>query len=303
MAEEETQSPAVPSPPSEVVIRTLESDLKSMALSGGGVPVPQTVVFAPQALKPKSGRNWFIWISILIALLGFGAVGYFFLYPVLFPTKSSGHAPLVTPGRNEPPRSGAIVPDFEHASFFRVRSDEALALTASEAAESVSDLQTFNQKLSALLDGARPDSSFIEVVFKRKDGRPLDASAFLSFTKLNFFDRDFVVSHLRPDFTFFVFRDPAGFSPGFVLRLKPGEDFFPIRSEVKKIEKSLDLENLFLRVPGARSGVFKDGLLKTQPFRYLDFRESGARFVYAMVRDYLVISASSGGFEEVVRRL
>ena len=305
MADPDTQAtPVVPPPPSEVSIRTLDSDLKSMALSGGDTPVPRNILFtSPSADVEPRHRNWVTPIFILTALLGFGAIGYFIIYPLLF--SETQPSELQPPNTPLPPNSSSqgLVPDFEHESFFSLVSDEALTLEVTEAARDVSDLLTLPQRLSGLVSSLPSSISFVEVEFQKKIRKPLAVSDFFTFTKIKFFDSDFILTHFVPDFTFFVFRDGGGQWPGMVLKLKPGQDFFPLRTHISEIERSPDLEVLFLEPPGPRSGAFQDVLLKTQSYRTAPFSLPSAALSYGMVRQYLVIATSQAAFEEALRRL
>ncbi|RJQ30109.1 hypothetical protein C4565_00890 [Candidatus Parcubacteria bacterium] len=107
----EGESPIIPAPQNDVVMRTMASDTASIKEMGGGDPHPYTptqqvgeqenkastspmnttkdaVVTPPQAsgdvvipLPQKKGGNMFVILAVVIILLGLIAIGYFYVYP------------------------------------------------------------------------------------------------------------------------------------------------------------------------------------------------------------------------------
>jgi hypothetical protein len=74
--------PSAPPPPQEVKIRTMRSDLASMAQSGGGLPQFQNVRInepASEGSAPQGGRriSLGIAIAVVIAILILTIAGYF----------------------------------------------------------------------------------------------------------------------------------------------------------------------------------------------------------------------------------
>jgi hypothetical protein len=72
MADEQDNSqvlPSAPPPPQEVKVRTLKSDLESVAASGGGLPRYANVnISRTEADKPKSKNGFLIAIAVIILL-------------------------------------------------------------------------------------------------------------------------------------------------------------------------------------------------------------------------------------------
>jgi hypothetical protein len=72
MADEQDNSqvlPSAPPPPQEVKVRTLKSDLESVAASGGGLPRYANVhISRTEADQPKSKNGFMIAIAVIILL-------------------------------------------------------------------------------------------------------------------------------------------------------------------------------------------------------------------------------------------
>ena len=71
--------PSAPPPPPEVKVRTMRSDLASMAQSGGGLPKFQSVkVEGAAGAAGGSGKNIaIITLTVIAALALLGLIGYF----------------------------------------------------------------------------------------------------------------------------------------------------------------------------------------------------------------------------------
>ena len=72
--------PTAPPPPQEVKVRTLKSDIASIAASGGGLPRYANVKIAPKSEPKKSSRgsNLFMILAIVVLLAIILAVGFYF---------------------------------------------------------------------------------------------------------------------------------------------------------------------------------------------------------------------------------
>jgi len=69
-----------PPPPQEVKVRTMASDLASMAASGGGLPQFENVKIAaktPQKASGTGSNNVMVIVIVILALLVLAAVAYF----------------------------------------------------------------------------------------------------------------------------------------------------------------------------------------------------------------------------------
>ncbi len=163
-------APAAPPPPPEVKVRTMRSDLDSMAKSGGGAPRFESIKVeglvaartaaagAVQRVIPearKSSGSWAIVVAIIAVIL-LGAAGYF-VYTAFF---ANSEAPATTPPATGPaasngasnngqtggpaataPAGGAATAStptstpasapFTHVSLFKKPADQVLTLTLS----------------------------------------------------------------------------------------------------------------------------------------------------------------------------
>ncbi|MBI2033605.1 MAG: hypothetical protein HYT13_00695 [Candidatus Liptonbacteria bacterium] len=300
--------PTVPAPPTEISIRTLESDLKSMSLSGGSSPLPKYVAMPPRfAAIPKDVKRAtskaLKFFFFILAISGLLAIGYYVIYPALSKIFEGGvlsSSPEPVADNKKP----LTTPEFTHRSFFRATPDEVLKFVIPGEAVSAAELQTFGQRVLNLLAETNSNSKFLEIEVQDQNGGHPAISEFFSSINVKSLSSDFLLTNFNPDFNMFVYRDQNGSWPGYLLELKPGKSWLFFGAEIEKLERSPDLENLFLTSPGVRSNIgFKDGLSKNQPVRILSFTAPGAAFVYLSIKGYLIFSASLPGLEEAIRRL
>jgi hypothetical protein len=322
----DTPAPSAPPPPSEVKVRTMKSDMASMAKSGGGLPrfenvkvtglstqrkgiqgigIPVTDQNAP----PKKSRNGaLIAFAVIAALAGLGVFGYigyqtFFagkggntrvVPPVNTPIVPSGNAGAVgvTPSSTA---GGAGTPvattTFTHISLFKKPVDQTIALAFSSvgSATSSASLQSFSQKFAAAL-GPAPKTlpALIEVNVKDANGNGVSIEDILSAASQAVLDKAFLEANFNPDATTFVYRDKYGSWPGYVIALQPGKNWLFLQSDVAKLESSPETENFFLIDPGKPSADgFTDSLIASGAVRVLPFLD-------ASVPTYFVYGWSNG---------
>jgi hypothetical protein len=297
-------------PPSpEVRVRTLRSDLESMAQSGGGQPRFQTVKLqlpVEPAGKPagqeEKASPFSIAIVIVIAAGIIAAVA--FLAYRLFPSNSPSSNTNNYQPTSAQPVEPAPASSFVHHSFFKKPADQFLVLTVRSAAESASELQTYNQRFVELLSNANPTSSIIEIGAKGNNGSDLGVSEIFPLADIAVLETQFLLSHFSPDVTLFAYRDKNGFWPGYILSLQSSENWLFLKSEVAKLETSPKIANFFLSSPGSPASTgFKDDFINDQPARVLGFSAPGASFVYGWFRGYLILSTSEDGLKEAFSRL
>lgn len=310
----------VPPPPSDVSIRTMASDVESMALSGGSFPQAERISLPRSQSKVSTtgdsgagglsrGSGSFLW-TLLFLVGGVAILGalFYFVYPFLFGEKLGGGGGAPTPtstvnGGLPPVSPRLTIPRFEHRSSFRTSPNESRTLVVDESARSVSDLKTYDQKLNDLLSSIEATSSLIEIGVRKNNDQHLALSEFFSLINSKVFDGEFLAKNFDHDFTFFVYKNRDGFWPGFVTKLRPDKSWVLLKLEISKMEKSPDLSSLFITDPGAPSGDFKDTLVINQPARSLKFGAPSANLIYGWFHDYLVISTSEAGLKEVIRKL
>lgn len=302
-------SGGAPPPPSEMRVRTMKSDLQSLAASGG-LPqfksVPLAAVSVGKVLRESKGRERWILISAIAgALIVFVLAGYFFLFPIL--SFVGRIVPRGAPGATAPPRAAQPPPEavaptpLVHQSFLRNAADEALALVFPGAATSSAQLETYSQRLARLVAAAHPTSTFIEVAVAHGDGTPFSLSDFFSRIDAGVLPGDFLDTNLTPDFTLFVYRDRGGMWPGYLLSFRPDKNWLFLKEEIASLEGSPKIANLFVGGPGNPSaGGFRDDEIAGQPVRALAFSKQGAEFLYGWFHGYLVFSTSAEGLRQAL---
>ncbi len=313
-SEERDPGAYVPPPPNEVSIRTLDSDVRSMALSGGNFPQSERVAF--QLNKPvssvgigKSSTSVLkVTLWIVLGLFVLGALIYF-IYPLVSPSDGEGvngdnAVSISTSSPTLPPVPPSVtIPKFDHKSFFKKPADTVLEIKFNYPVTSVLDLETYNQKISNLLQGSRSTSTLVELEVKGGNDRPLALSQFWTASGIRLLPEDFWAQEFNPDFTFFVFRNKDGDWPGLVTKFVEGRSWLVLKNRIVAMESSADLEELFVVAPGNRFGGFADTLVSGQPARALEFSKPSTRFVYGSFHNYLLISTSLEGLKEAVARL
>lgn len=322
-------APSVSPPPPEVKVRTLRTDLESMAKGGGALPQFEAVRAPnlPYAAKGVAGRveekksNIGTIVVALIALALLGAIVYlgYQLFSkqvqtgtnaVPSPQASPLAAPVLAPP--PPPATPPLAEQgFIHHSLFSKPTDQLLTLTMRSNVASASDLQTFNQKLINLLAGAKPTANLFEINVKDAEGKDLDLNEIFSAADAGVLNPQFISAHFNTDATFFVYKDKSGstaltaggFWPGYIVLLKPAENWLFLKDGVSQLEKSPKINNFFLASPGGKPGSFKDDAVSGQPVRTLAFTTPDATFVYGWFRGNLILSTSVDGLKEALARL
>ncbi len=330
----------IPAPTAEVKVRTMRSDLASLTATGGGLPRFNKVnveglsiarAAAPVAeAKPQKRSNLILVIAIVVVACVALAVGGLLLYNTFSNQGStagqgaaSNNAQPVSPPTSSPVQ--AYVPPaaattsapvvFTHVSFFKKPADQTITLSLSSggAAQTASELQTYDQQVLGVLASTTAGAQLIEIDVKGGDGNALSIEELLSQADAEIIDPNFLSSHFNPDATFFAYRDKNGFWPGYVIALNTGENKTSLQSGVQAIESSAKIGNIFLAGAGTASpSGFGDAMISGVQVRILNFtgvapanggQTVSASFVYGWFRNYLIISASREGFAQAVARL
>lgn len=322
----EAVAPSV-APPPEVRVRTLRTDLESMAKSGGALPQFQAVKAPrlPSALGATASggekNKLMTAIIALVAIALLGAVAFLAYQLFLKSPPSSNVTPAGPRAINQPatrPQSSPLPSTsplarqgFVHHSLLKKPADQLLVLTVRSNVENATDLQTFNQRVIGLLAQAKSPGNLFEINVKNTDGKDLDINEIFSAADIGVLDSQFVSARFNLDPTFFVYRDKNGSTgltagglwPGFIISLKPTENWLFIKNDVAKLEKSSKVNNFFLSFPGDSSGDFKDDVVSGQPVRVLTFTAPGAVFIYGWFRGNLILSTSLEGLKVVLAGL
>ncbi|MBU6500392.1 MAG: hypothetical protein KGJ89_00995 [Patescibacteria group bacterium] len=318
----EDSSPSIPEPPHEVRIRTMQSDIESMVASGGSGPRFKSVKVATvrpvqteETNGPAGGIKKNSFLIPLITLIAIGAIGAgaFLFYNILPPPGGSTGAPATIQkqdqaGQPAQQQTGAnqsvtAAGSTIHQSFFKKSADKTLVLVIRSTAQSSFDLQTYSQKLLGILPSTST-GGFFEVNAEDEKGNNYEAIQLLNYADVALLDPAYLFAHFNTDATMFVYKDKNGSWPGYILQLKPTENWLFLKDDVAKIEQSSQVPGFFLTSPGnADTNGFKDITLSGQPARELTFSSPGAAFVYGWYNGYLIMSASESGFNEAISRL
>ena len=330
----------IPAPTAEIKVRTMRSDLASLAATGGGMPQFSKVEVeglsiskantgtAVDIAKPKkSSKSPAFFLVILVALAVLVAVVW--IGKNLFFNKgssavqqgivqnqqastsnstsasSSATAVIQTYQSSTVTSSPAI---FTHVSLFKEPADFTVtySLPQGGVAQTSNDLQTYNQQILTALSGAKKSADLIEVDVKGTDGNDMSIEGLLSEVGAEVIDPNFLSAHFNPDATFFAYRDINGFWPGYVISLGSGQNQASVKSGVQTIESSTEISNIFLApVAGTPSpSGFTDAVVGSTTVRMLNFTgTTPTSFIYGWLRNYLIISTSRNGFAQAVARL
>ena len=310
------QGSAVPPPPKDVRIRTMASDIQSMAFRGGGSPqyekiqleTPQTrkkpTLIPGQPMPREHGMGWVLgWVFGVAAIL---AALVYFLYP-LITQRQPEDSTLVPPNDEEAALPDVpaylIVPKFTHKTLFISEPNETLSTTLGAPVSGTVEAQIYRDKVLEVLKTAKAESGVIEIDVNKEVNQHLALVEFLKLSGAEFLDLEFLSKNFNSDFTFFVYRDGNNFWPGLVAKLRPGKSKLLLQSEVSNLEGSDKISSLYLNPPGEITSKFKDVLVFGEPARIIDFKSDGARFVYGWFHNFLVVSTSDDGLLDVLLRL
>ncbi len=314
-------SSAVPPPPApDIGIRTMASDLSSLKATGGLEAKPATFqpadfantqVFHPSKAASASGSaaattqshrsrlSMIIAVSIAFIIVA-GLVIYFFILPLVYPTKNNTPTPTTTTTTTEqtPPTASAPVatPQLTHQTFFTTAPTSTSAVNLTTL--TLGEIQT---TFTAVLSGVQPKT--LTEINLNLNNSPVDATSFMAvaFPEL---DQTVIGANFGKDMTTFVYKDANGSWPGYIFKLKDPASFTNVSTAVKGIESSSNLQNLFLTSPGAAKGGFKDGLtVGATKARYITYTANGASINYVWFNNYLVVSTSFNGFKEALKLL
>lgn len=309
----------IPPPPAEIVVRTMASDIASVAASGGGPPKPYPlkvaakgiekseiaqpyfVPRAPGAAVPVPAKKSFfsspvfLLSSLVVFLVLVFFASYYFVYPLLNP-------PLPERTSTSMAQTQVAIPPLEHKTFFGQLLDGSFILDIPSA---ISGLEADIQQVSSSISGL--SGSFFEITPQNGNGRALSAGDFFTLIDGEILDAGFLDASFDRDFTFFLYKDKNGFWPGYILQLNQGQSQILLQSTVQsKIEStSSTWGNLFFAAPGAPAAEFKSDLFSGQPLRILNFANSSSVLAYGWFinNKYLIISTSLDGLRQAIMHL
>jgi len=328
MENQDLNKSKIPPPPlPEILIRTMESDIKAIQEGGGelligkpetqieGLPTEsvkkdslkkEDLIFTPTSLTPEvsqppqiqkqSSKKTIILVAgiLLVAGLGFAA-GYYFIFPSIVPQETPPTSVV-----EHPPE----IPVATHQSFFVIPADKIEKIRLATV-----DLAAIKSALAELSQDNSPANTFKEIIFQTGQN-PVSFQLFLQEVLPDFPPK--IADFFEEDFTGFLYYDNKGAWPGYIAKLKPEIIIITAQTQTKQIESSMELKNFFIQSPGpADTKGFQNGEVNGKPVRLLVFPRSGLTFSYGLFTNfieskavhYLVMSTSSAGLEEAIKRL
>jgi hypothetical protein len=303
----------------DVQIRTMQSDLASLAATGGNTAAPLAFslptgpVEIPAQKRSRIGRTILTVVVAIIVLAGL-AYAAFALYKRLVqipastpaaPAASTTSSTTTTAQTNVPVMPATLVEELPvpHHTFLIQPADASLVMALNNAPVSdPSQLHTYAQVLRNTLNSIKTPTAEIEV--RNAAGKPISFPAFLSSINAPIIDTAAYQSNFNPDFTFFVMREGNAYTASYILKLQDGKNWLFVKDDAAKLERARGLETLFPVLPGLRDEAgFHDGTVGKQQVRMLTYRQPDATFVYGWFRDYLILATSPTAFQASVGRL
>lgn len=319
-----SQGNFVPPPPKEpeIKMRTMDSDVKSVEESGGGIPEPEVVkpseldkggpIFTPDTTTPKDTtplpvtevkeiskmKPWLLWtiISVLVVVVGFAL--YYYVWPLVFPTE-----PVVT--EEVAATSDAEVTLIAHISAFGFSSGDISQLNISNYSL-VSILTAVQNEGSQLLTSLE-DNGLREISFN-VNGETARASEYLSaiLPELSGTNLEATLGTVfEDDFTAYLFKEADQVWPGYVVKLRSDVDVdrVSLNAQLTELENT-SLSNLYLSPPTGDLAQFNTGPINNKyTSRYAAYSEKPASLNYGMFGDYLIISTTFKGLLKAISLL
>lgn len=328
--------------PENIVVRTMSSDVSSIQAQGGGQPVsytpnlnqPKAEVFVPPQAEmspinpggpaeiPSVGTETtgskkpiILGLASFVIVIALGAIGWFVVYPnfsadtepvveetpaVTLPTPEEPQPPTppasdpvdtTTPEASTTPEEVLPPKTLIHSSFLKTPADAVTELNFAPA--------TLENYKTAFPGGTAEVTLLKEVVFKNESGA-YSSAELLKIIAPKSLGSDQTL--FAEDFTAFSHTDKNGVWPGLILKIADGK-----KDAVSEVLKTLETsEEAFAFFGGTTPGsatTWKNGKIGTYTGRYMTFTTTGASLNYAITGDYLVISTSYAGAQEIAKRL
>ncbi|MBM3256938.1 MAG: hypothetical protein FJY98_01245 [Candidatus Liptonbacteria bacterium] len=297
----------------------MASDLQSLRASGGVRPKSERIVLSKPAENEQPRISWLAsknievkWLFVAggaILMLGALLVYGFNRFSVPFPFGGglSGAVATSTAAEEELAFATSSVPQERPSlqkGIFRKPLDRSASFIAAQVAQNITELKTPVQRLREALEALpapSASSTLVEMLPIGESGEPVSLSEYFTLLDLDVFNSGFLATHFEGRFGMFVYRDKKGWWPGYVLALKPGENWLFLKEEMAALEESPNLSNFFLTAPGSPKSNFLDARIGDVSAREILWADG--RFIYGWFRGYLVLSTSQAGLEAVLPRL
>jgi hypothetical protein len=327
--------------PENLTARTMSSDISSVQTQGGGQPVsytpnlnqPKTEVFIPPQAEmspmnpsssaeipstvgietPSSKKPIVLGLASFVIVIALGAIGWFVVYPNFVSNTEIAIeevpvAVLPTPEEPQPPvtseepasstsTTSTTTPEENapktiiHSSFFKTPADAVTEFNFVPA--------TLENYKTAFPGGTAEVALLKEVVFKGEVGG-YSSAGLLNLIAPKSLGSDPTL--FAEDFTAFSYTDKNGVWPGLVLKIAENKKEI-IATALKTLETTNEASAFFGGTTPGTATAWKNGKIGTYAGRYMTFTTTGASLNYAVAGDYLVISTSYAGAQEVAKRL
>lgn len=326
------QSNTVPPPPTtpEVMVRTMESDARSVQATGepvaqpittppsptgfGGqapsapIPAQAAPVQFPTQVAPapapmpdvremKSGRL-LLWLFMLILVVGIGWGTYKYGLPAYraMTLNEPVQEIVIQPAAEEPSSAGIDVPAAPVAPAITPLGGAQSSLTKIETDGTATSITT---ALAAEAAKTKSASGTLTEVSLLNGGASMSFTtvmgALLPEAKTNGLE-GILTAAFDPVFSAYLFYDDRGAWPGYIAKINPASqiDAATLASRLQAIETS-SYKNLFLADPGApatfRTGQARDKYID----RFVSLATDGALFSYGIFGDYVIVNTSNNG--------
>ncbi len=316
--------PPPPDPNTNINLRTMNTDIGSVAQSGGGLPEPESISFSeienntpkamPQAPEPapafhdddlpymvkdravSGSSSWVFWFLFFLLLLAGIFLGYFYVWPqykdkILPPkTEEVGQPAVNTPAETAQPATPA---QQQHVSAIGMKDNEIVKV----------DLTNYDKlPLLAMIknQSKNVNDRMVEVALT-VNGAPADFTSFVgslmddSGASKDLFD--FLKQNFESDFTYYMQKENGVVWPGYVVKLKAEAqiDQVNLLAKLADLEK-INLNDLFITTPQGKAQGFRSGAIGERfNSRYNPYSVKPASFNYGMLGNYLVISTTYKG--------
>jgi hypothetical protein len=296
----EYQPPTPPPPPPPKITPADFGQPQKMEAPKPATPAPITAPIIEE--EPKRGsRKLLVWGGAAVIIVGVGLLGYFVLFPMLFPAQTLPPAPVITTPTPEQPTAevpGEITPPAPQPL-----THQPLLLSDSLATIQLStiDLQALTAALQQEAQKAQPSGALVEVVMNDASGQLPSENLLATLLPA---ESENLRNVFEPDFTAALYYDADGAWPIYVLQLSLESSIVEAQTAVQGLETSQALANLFLSAPGTpNTAGFRDGQVNGLPTRYLTYSKRGAALNFAWSGDKLVISTSYNGLRKALTNL
>lgn len=282
--------------------------------------------------QAKSGgtKKIFAMILSLILVVGIGAVGYFFVWPLFQKNGSSQIAPVAqTPSDEVTPL--AEVPSLEVAPVNEqtqtsVNKEDLVAADQTEQkldvtvkapplvhvsflktpADLKNDLSMETIDVASIRNAigfTTADVSSLKEVVLKSSNEALPLSSVGKIIAPSFFNSE-LLGFFEDDFTLTVFTDSSGSWPVYLLKIRSDANSVNVDSKIKSIESltTQELANFFASDPGNKT-TWKTGAAGGVNTRYNTFSQVGAGLNYGRRGSIVIIGTSYAAFKEVIGRL